>query len=695
MMLQQTWQKTTFLRRCRLIALFLLLALLCAPARSQADQHYEPAPIYHIQGDGLTSPLADRWVDAAGMVTGVTATGFYLQDPTGDGNPATSDGLFVYTHQPPTVRPGECVLVQRALVSEFYEKTELSRMKAVLPDSRCPRTTVTPVQIPLPYYSASPAELFERYEGMLVEFPGLTGMVQGPTKRLNDGRLELAIIPESLRPYLPGGRVFQEHTEASNALIHLSSALGAHLPDAKWGDRIRIGNPVGDSSLTRAVLDYNFGKYQLLLMPDEPLLLEPKPLADLPGITAASDEFTLCSMNLYALGRGTAQITDEVAYRMHLRKRALTISEQLQGCTLIGLQEAGTPADAEALAAELRDFFNLPYQATALPGPQTENAEFPLTNALLTRADRVQVIKAAAPQACTEHDYAVPMAPGVCPAERFALFDRTPLVVDVAVSGEWGEPYPLRLIVNHWKSKAGDESINAVRRTQQALFVAALVQAALIADPAANVAVLGDLNDYYKSGPVEALQMNVQPPLIHPYDYLPALDRYTYIFNGASQVLDHLLITPGMARGLAGVDILHTNVDYPYPSFVDFTDPRHASDHDLVQLRIRPAGATLLGGNLRYPGLRVELLGADQQPLGVTLTDERGDFRFWNLRPGVVTLRIVAPDFVSLSAPEMTLTLEAGYNVVPPLAVEHQSAALVGAIARLGPDIARLVQEGQ
>jgi hypothetical protein len=694
-MVQQKWQSNPSLRSYQPIAFLLLLALLIAPARSRADQQYEPTPLYRIQGDGLVSPLAERWVDAVGVVTGLTANGFYLQDPVGDGNPATSDGLFVYTHQPPTVQPGECVLVQKALVTEFYEKTELSRMKAVLPDTRCPTTMVTPVRIALPYYGAAPVELYERYEGMLVEFPSLEGVVQGPTKRLKDGRLELAIIPAALRPYLPGGRVFQQHREASSALIHLSSALGAPLPDAGWGDHISIGNPASDAPLTRAVLDYNFGKYQLLLLPNEPIRHERRPFADQPGVAGAGDEFTICSMNLYELGRGARQITDDVSYRAHLRKRALTVSEQLRGCTIIGMQEAGTPADGEALAAELREFFHLPYESTGLPGPQTHNVEFPLTNVLLTRTDRVQVLRAAAPQACTEIDYGVPMEPGECPAERYALYNRTPLVVDVTVTGEWGAPYPLRLIVNHWKSKVGDESINVVRRTRQALFVAALAQAALIADPAANVAVLGDLNDFYQSGPVEALRTNVQPPLIHPFDFLPSLDRYSYIFNGASQVLDHILITPGMARGLASVDILHTNVDYPYPAFVDFTNTHHASDHDMVQLRIRPAGAALLGGNLRYPGLRVELVAEDGQPLGVALTDDHGDFRLWNLRPGVVTLRVVAPDFVSLSVPEMTLTLETGYNEAPTPVVGHQSAALAGAIARLGPELARLGETGR
>ncbi len=102
------------------------------------------------------------------------------------------------------------------------------------------------------------------------------------------------------------------------------------------------------------------------------------------------------------------------------------------------------------------------------------------------------------------------------------------------------------MIVNHWKSKGGDEKVNAVRRAKQARFVAALVQAQSAKDAAAHVVVLGDLNDYYASVPIEILRTSVQPALVHPYAFLADLDRYTYIYSGASQVLDHILITPNM-----------------------------------------------------------------------------------------------------------------------------------------------------
>ncbi len=94
-------------------------------------------PIYAIQGVGLQSPYAEQWVDTYGLVTGVTDTGFYIQDPFGDDNDDSSDGIFVYTHSRPKVDVGKCVAIERAFVDEFYEKTELSRTKSPQPVDWC------------------------------------------------------------------------------------------------------------------------------------------------------------------------------------------------------------------------------------------------------------------------------------------------------------------------------------------------------------------------------------------------------------------------------------------------------------------------------------------------------------------------------------------------------------------------------
>jgi hypothetical protein len=137
------------------------------------------------------------------------------------------------------------------------------------------------------------------------------------------------------------------------------------------------------------------------------------------------------------------------------------------------------------------------------------------------------------------------------------------------------------------------------------------------------------------------------------------------------------------------VDILHLNADFAYPLTVDFNQVHHASDHEPVQVRFRPGGAAMVGGNLLYPGLPIALLDEAQRPLGTTLTDALGDFRFWNLRPGTVTLHVDAPQSLALPPQDMTLSLQPGYNSVGAPVSEHRAAAVGGAAAWIGGELAR------
>src|SRR5262245_26385398 len=74
--------------------------------------------IPQIQGAGHTSPYAGTKARTTGIVCARTSNGFFLQDPAGDGNDATSDGIFVFTSSAPTVAVGDAVTVE-GLVQEF------------------------------------------------------------------------------------------------------------------------------------------------------------------------------------------------------------------------------------------------------------------------------------------------------------------------------------------------------------------------------------------------------------------------------------------------------------------------------------------------------------------------------------------------------------------------------------------------
>lgn len=86
--------------------------------------------------------------------------------------------------------------------------------------------------------------------------------------------------------------------------------------------------------------------------------------------------------------------------------------------------------------------------------------------------------------------------------------------------------------------------------------------------------VLGDLNDYEFSPALATLtRSGILDDLI---THLPADERYSYVYQGNSQVLDHILTSPGVAR--TDFDVVHVNAE--------FTD--QTSDHDPEIVRLVP-----------------------------------------------------------------------------------------------------------
>lgn len=126
-------------------------------------------PTFAIQGGGSESPLVGRTVVTRGVVVGdyegatPALGGFYIQDRAGDGDVATSDGLFVFNGARDEVRPGDLVAVSGE-VSEYQGQTQVAA-RAV---SRCGSGTVAPAALMLPFSSSA---ALERVEGMLVRLP--------------------------------------------------------------------------------------------------------------------------------------------------------------------------------------------------------------------------------------------------------------------------------------------------------------------------------------------------------------------------------------------------------------------------------------------------------------------------------------------------------------------------------------------
>ncbi len=131
----------------------------------------------------------------------------------------------------------------------------------------------------------------------------------------------------------------------------------------------------------------------------------------------------------------------------------------------------------------------------------------------------------------------------------------------------------ITIINNHFVSKTGGPVSNT-QRVQQATSVNAFVKTWLAATPQASVIVLGDLNDTANSVPLEKLSGAELKTLMSS---IPSADRYTYVFKGKPELIDHILVSPQLqTAGKAQVEILHLN---------NGSSENLASDHDPILSR--------------------------------------------------------------------------------------------------------------
>src|SRR5262249_10304567 len=125
------------------------------------------------------------------------------------------------------------------------------------------------------------------------------------------------------------------------------------------------------------------------------------------------------------------------------------------------------------------------------------------------------------------------------------------------------------VIGNHFNSKGGDQPLfgrfqpptlsSEAQRQQQAAGVKQFVQSILASDPYAKVVVAGDLDDVAFSAPLATLKST---PLVALIESLPDDQEYSYVFEGNSQTLDHILASNALNAGLAGYDVVHFNAEF-------------------------------------------------------------------------------------------------------------------------------------
>lgn len=551
-----------------------------------------PLTICAVQGDSFESPYLSQTVSLEGVVTAdfdqTGKHGFFMQQQDCDTDTDTSDGIYVYLGavQQQVVSPGDAVMVE-GVVQEYYGKTELSSspLSVTLLSSGNPLPPALELAPPFPLFSA--LWYFETLEGMRVSLGD--ARVVGPTDSSGESW--------AVRSDLGLERVFSDDALGVGEVICVGDG-GAYRfdPPVKTGDQVQgLGG----------VLDYAFGSYCVQLL-DQPVITPTLPALPppLPTPPVGVLTLTLASLNLHNLfDTADDPLTDDVrltapAYQRRLHKHALAIHALLAEPDVIGVQEVENLGVLQDLVSqpELEADYGVVWQ----DGPDQRGQDV----ALLYRRDRLRVLEVRARQGCTTLvDGLGPDGSGevrdpknglTCDSDGDGsldgnrLFSRPPLVVRLELcvpdclfsAGEAPAGKAFQVIVNHWKSKVEDTPWNAYtlpRRLEQAAFVAELVGEIRASAPEDDLFVVGDLNDFPDSQPLTLLK---QAGLLDLVAQVEKSQRYTYNYQGISQVLDYILVFPGRTWMLEGIQVRHYNADYPAGLASLENDPARSSDHD-------------------------------------------------------------------------------------------------------------------
>jgi predicted extracellular nuclease len=588
--------------------------------------------IQDVEGTGFLSPLAGQSVDKVeGIVTALgganSSKGFWMQQDQPDASRSSaSSGVFVFSASA-SVAVGDEVLVT-GKVSEYYplssgetlsstsslSTTELSPTLLTkvssghpvpaplvlgpdtVPDAYTPPatssgniesiTTVDP--------SRSALEFWEAHEGMLVEVDNAP--VVGPGKP-SYGEIYVTTKPAEQRTprggtYLPG----YDSTPSGRVLIE---SVSGKVPAANVGDELvgATSGPVGWSTFGGYdIAATKIGSYQ------------DNGLQGTVATAQASDQLAIATYNVENLAPSDPQAKFD--------RLGAGVVTNLKSPDIISVEEIqdNDGATDDGVVAADQTLSKLIAAISAAGGPTYSSSEIDPVNdqdggqpggniriVFLYNPNRVTFVSkpggdsttAVSVSAGSDGTPELSVSPGrVDPTDEAWTSSRKPLAGEFMFNGK-----KVIVIGNHLDSKGGDQNADGryqpptrsseIQRNKQATLLNKFVKQIMAVDPRANVVLAGDFNDYQFSQPIKTLTDD-GATLTDLINTLPENQRYTYVFNGISQVLDHIFVSKPLSNGPDGTvayDVLHVNSE--------FSD--QASDHDPQVVRIRPVPHTLKG----------------------------------------------------------------------------------------------------
>jgi predicted extracellular nuclease len=605
--------------------------------------------IPQIQGSGAASAFVNTVQTAEGVITAKVSSGFFMQDPAGDGDPTTSDGIFVYTGSAiNTVAIGDRVRVtgqiaEYAPTGATRSVTEFQNVTQVVAQSS--GNTVTPTNIQLPFAN------FGQVEGMLVRFTSPLNVAQSEylgtrgELTLSNGPLE---VPTNRYPARSSEAIALAAANAVNSIIldDGSFTTPVTIPYIGQDETIRVGDSVGDLT---GVIDFGAtgdGSVVYKVQPTvTPVFSRDNPRTGAPVLAAGNVK--VASANVLNFFTVFTDGTDAFGHTG-------------QGCSLGSSVAKSNCRGADSMAEFVRQRDKIVNELKAIDADVFGLMEIQ-NNGETTVSYLVDQLNAAIGQVTYQY---VPQPPSTgTDAIRVAMIYKptrlTPLGVSMSDAATINNRPPFAqtfkalngekfsLIVNHMKSKGscpsgtgadadqGDsQSCWNATRVQQAqelmnVFVPQVIAAA--GDP--DVLIIGDMNSYGMEDPIA---------FITSKGYVNQLERYvrpksiphSFIFAGTSGYLDHALASAALSPQVADVAEWHNNADEPpvidynldgKPQDLYTPLPYRASDHDPVVISLNlQSGASDVTGNFNAVPGALAFNRATQKFAGTLTVTNRG-----------------------------------------------------------------------
>ncbi len=549
----------------------------CREPINPADLEELP-PIGMLQGTGDVSPLINQTVTFRGVVTGnyadtnlsgITFHTLFVQDLVGheDGDPATSDGIALFLgRQRPSYPIGTQLRITGQL-TEFFGYTELDDNNLEIIVELHDQPLPEPIPIQPPANNAQQAQYLEPFESMLVTIDGEAEVVGATFSSCS-----FAVSPSGTARIVRQTR--DDGIGQIIPILHTNDSNCDSFPHLKTGDGVTgINGP----------LIYNFDLFRIVQQQSDGLIINEASLSPVPTPpTLTSNQISIATFNLENhfdgiddTGNDAEPKPTAVQIATKQTKIAHAISHILGCPTLIGIQEVEKATLLQQIANLVATDCGFAYEVIHLESVDVRGIDV----ALLADSRRVTVESFQLQQGCTPISTSIVDVGLDCPSGQEPLFSRPPLQVEVMV-----DERPFTLIINHFKSKRGGEVETEPRRIAQAQHVNGLISTQLAQTPTANIIVMGDFNDYELSPPMQIL---TSESLTNTLTQIPQSERYSFIFSGAAQLLDGILVTSNLLSLIADVQIFHVNADFPDIWEEDTTPnylPYRSTDHDLPLL---------------------------------------------------------------------------------------------------------------